>query len=56
MIHPSPSHLALWMRKSKGYALVPSARESDALAQVRRAPAVLCGRRRLISGQLTWLA
>ena len=22
---PSPSYLALWMRKSKGYALVPSA-------------------------------
>ena len=54
MIHPSPSHLALWMRKSEGYALVPSARQSDALAQVRHAPAVFCGRRRLVSDVLTW--
>ena len=30
LIHPSPSHLALRMRKSEGYALVPLARESDA--------------------------
>ena len=52
--HPNPSHLALWMRKSEGYALVPPARQSDALAQVRRAPAVFCGRRRLVSDVLTW--
>ena len=52
--HPNPSPLALWMRKSEGYALVPSARQSNALAQVWRAPAVFCGRRRLVSDVLTW--
>ena len=30
--HPNPSHLALWMRKSEGYALVPSAAASVAFS------------------------
>ena len=51
---PSPSNPREWMRPNASYLLVVSARPTVAVCRFRRDAAVGCGRRRQLSGRMTW--